>query len=146
MNAVEPADPLRGFFELFFSARPVISAFGWHAPGVMGFVVDDEDVLRRGHLLQALRGRRLRRSWRRACRRCLRLGDLLLGLPVQRVPVADHDLALAQLVLQAQRDDVELLVVVAAATGDEHLQAVLDRQARGDDEDVLREARVLRDR
>ena len=70
-------------------------------------------------------------------------GNLFVGLPVERVPVANDDLALPQPVERVRRHDSERLVVVLRAGRLQDREAAPDRKAGRDHEHVLREARVL---
>ena len=103
--------------------------FRWHAPGVVGFVVDDEDVLRRVAMSPSTSRDVGFVALGSALVDAALLPDLLLGLPIQCVPVADEHLALAERFEQAGRDDVEFVVVVSGCAGSEHRQAIPDRQS-----------------
>ena len=88
---------------------------------------------------------------RRACRACQQLlGEradrlALLGLPaLELVVVRDDELRLAEVVVQVGGDEAAELVVVALVLGEQDTEPVPDRQARGDDEEPLGEARVVR--
>ena len=59
------------------------------------------------------------------------------------MPVANEDFALAEFVFEAGRDEAEFPVVIGGA-GNEDLETALDSEAGGNDEDVFREALVLR--
>jgi hypothetical protein len=69
----------------------------------------------------------------------------LLGVPeLEGVVVRDGDLGLLEGAPEIVRDEVALAVVVLVVAGVEHAQAIADGDARGDDEEPLGEAGVLR--
>ena len=143
-DPVQAADPFRGFLNRVLGNAPDRGA-GRHAPRVMRFVVDDQDAAGARQVSQhgadvgfvahgpALIDAPLP-------------GELLVRLPVQRVPVADGDPALAQLVEQGPRHHVERFVVVLRVRGLEHRQPASDRQPGGDDLHVFGEPGVVRRR
>ena len=70
-------------------------------------------------------------------------GDLLLGFPVEGVPVADHNPALSQFVEQGRRHDAKGFIIVLRIGRFEHCKTAFDRQAGGDDQDVSGKSRIL---
>ena len=69
----------------------------------------------------------------------------LLGLPaLELVVVRDDDLRLAEVVVQVGGDEAAELVVVLLVLGEQDTEPVPDRQAGGNDEEPLGEARVVR--
>ncbi len=139
MNAIQAPDPLGRFFNVFLGDA-LDCGFWRHTPGVVCFVIDDEDVGDIRHLVQYPA---------RECFVALRafldhLGTIIRIERHQRMPVTDQHFALPQLVVKARRNDVELIVIVVRAGWLKHLQSALHRQSWGDNEDVLREPFVLR--
>ena len=142
VDAVEAADPLGGGLQVGLGDAPGRGLFG-DAPGVVRFVVDDQQVARRGEVAE-YRADVGFIAHRAALVDAAPPRDLRLGLPVERVPVADHDPAQAQLVEQRGRDDAELPVVVVGVRRIEDRQPALDGEAGGDHQDVAGEPAVLR--
>ena len=110
VDSIQPADPLGRFLD----GAPGDAADlgpGRDTPCVMRLVVDDQDVPGARHVAEhvadigfvALGSTLVDATF---------AGDLLVRLPIERVPVADRHLALAQLVKQSRGHDVEDLVVV----------------------------------
>src|SRR5262249_53741729 len=98
-----------------------------HAPGVMGLIVDYDDILGGGHLFQHIAHVSLVAFLPTFVHTVL-FENLLLALPVQFVPVPDEraaGLALPYLVFKARRDDLKFGVVVSWAPGNQNLQSVL---------------------
>ena len=142
VDAVQAADPLGGGLDLGFVDAGGAGLLG-DAPSVMRLVVDHQQVAggrgaaehgadigfvaERPALVDAAPPRHLFRS-----------------VPVERVPVADHDAAAAELVEQRGRDDAELPVVVVGMRRIEHRQAAPDGEAGRDHQDGAGEAAVLR--
>src|SRR5208282_495103 len=112
-------------------------------PGVMRFIVDYDDVLRASHFSKdfAHIGFVAQRA---ALVHGFPFCDALSGLPVEFVPVHDFDFSLAQAVMQAGRNQPKLRIEVSLVGWFQHLQTILDGQSRSNNENVLREAFVLR--
>ena len=137
MDSVQPAHP---FGRLLDGAlRDALDlAFGRDPPCVMRLVVHDQEVPRVRHLAEhvpnigfvALAAALVDAPF---------LGDRLVRLPVERVPVADHHLAPAQLVAEPRWHDTELLVVVLGVGRLENSQAAPHGKAGSDHKDILRE-------
>ena len=69
----------------------------------------------------------------------------LLGLAaLELVVVGDDDLRLAEVATRSVGDEVAQLVVVLVVLGEQDAEPVADRQAGGDDEEPVGEARVVR--
>ena len=142
VDAVQAADPLGGGLHLGPVDAGGAGLLG-DAPGVMRFVVDHQQVAGGGRLAEhgadvgfvAQRAALVDAAPPRNLRR---------GLPIERVPVAHHHAAPAQLVEQRGRDDAELPVVVVGVRRLQDRQAALDGEAGGDHQDGAGEAAVLR--
>jgi hypothetical protein len=70
--------------------------------------------------------------------------ELLFSIPVEPMPVANHDLAPAKLLDQPFRDNAEDFVVVAGVRRLQHGKAAFYGQARRDHRYILGKARVMR--
>ena len=142
IDAVQAADPFGCLLDVVLGDAPELG-LGRHPPGVVGFVVDDQDVTRVRQVAQHVTNIGFVAPGPAFIDAALP-GDLLLGLPVERVPVADNDLALAQLVEQRGGNNAKRLVVVLRVGRVEDRQAALDRQPRRDDQDVCGKSGILR--
>ncbi len=145
MQPVQPADPHRGLLGAVLEIALVkVLAFRLpvHPPGVVRFVVDEQEVAGISHLAQDFAGVGLV-ALDVALVHASPLLELLFALPGQRVPVAHENLPLAQLVKQGRGHDIKGFVVIALCRGIEHFQALLHRQSGHNDEHVLGKARGL---
>ncbi len=109
---------------------------------MVGLVVDDQQVAGAGHVAQHGAGVGFV-ALRPALVHAAPAGDHLVRLPLQIVAVLHQYLALPQLVPQAVGHNAELLIVVARPGQVQHFQPAAHRQAGGDDQHILRVARVL---
>ena len=112
----------------------------------MSLVVDDQDVLRRRHVVEYSAHVSLV-TLRPAFIHTALPANLLFAFPVQLVPVVDQHsagLTLPELVFEARRNDLKFRVVVARRSGNEHLEPTFHRQARCNQKNILRESFVLR--
>ena len=142
IDAVQAADPFRCFLDIVLGDTPDFG-LGRHPPSVVGLVVDDQDIASIRHVAQHFTDIGFVALGSAFIDTPL-LGDLLLGFPVERVPVANHDLALAELVEQRRRDNAERLVVVLRVGRLQDRQTALDRQPRRYDQDVGSKPDILR--
>jgi hypothetical protein len=133
VNAVQPLDPARGLFQVDAERLRLLFAdlaLGRLAVGVMGLVVDDDDVLVAGEPSE-----HSAHIGFVTLRALLHHRAVLLLQRHQAMPVLDQDLDLIKLLpqgfIRAQREGV---VVVLRMSRQQHLQPLLDRQARRDDE------------
>ena len=144
MNSIQTADPYGSLlfcFLLLFCQLCLV--FGIFAPCVMCLIVYDKDIAGICHLTQHLAGVCLV-TLGPALINAPPFGNRFLAVPRQGLPVGDHDFALMQLVHKANRDDAKLIIVILFAAGLQHLQAAFDGQAGCYDEDIFREAPILR--
>ena len=120
------------------------------AVAVVGFVVEDEDVLQAHqvghHPLEhlAFGFERVQRLAATLEQRAAALGELDPLAQLEGVVVGDDDLGAVDVVQHVARDELAALVVAVGIVGLQHAQAVLDRQAWGDDQKAAGEALALR--
>ena len=93
VDAVEAAHPFRRLLD-FVLGETLREALRWHAPGVVRFVVQNEDVPGARHLAEDVPDIGLHAA-RAALVHTPPLLDPLLGLPGERVPVPHDDRGLA---------------------------------------------------
>ncbi len=108
---------------------------------MVSFVVDDDDVLRAGHVFKDFADVGLVAECA-ALVYAFPFGNALLGIPIETVPIGDAHATLAKRIFQSSRNETEFLVVVGRA-GNQDLQAILNRKAGSNDENVFGEALVL---
>ena len=100
MNAVKAADPFGRLFEFFF-CDSLHGRFWVAAPGMVGFVVDDHDVLRSGHIFKNFTDVGFVAE-RPTFVHTFSFGDAFFGIPIQCVPIHNVDFALAQCVMKSR--------------------------------------------
>src|SRR6202035_5298060 len=110
MNPIETAHPLSGFFDVFLG-NAIDCRLGCYAPRVVSFVVDDNEVLRRGHVFEYLANIGLVAE-SSALVHGPALGDAFFRIPIEGMPIDDFDLALAKSIVKTSWDDVELSVEI----------------------------------
>ena len=108
----------------------------------MRFVVDDQDVPRPCHVPEHVANIGFIALGAALVHPALG-GDFVLTFPVERVPVANHDLALPQLVEQSRRHDAESVVVVLRVGRLQDGEAIPDREPRRHHQNVPGEPGVL---
>ena len=137
VDAVKTTDPngslLLRFLLLLGQLGLVLRVF---APCVVRLVVNDQNVAGVGHFAQHLTCICLV-AFRASLVHAAALGNGLLTVPGQCLPVGDHDLTLVQLVHETHRDDAELIVIVVVTASLKDLQAALDRQTRSHDKHIF---------
>ena len=142
VNPVQTSDPPGGLLDVRLGDSLEIAA-GRRAPSVMRLVVDDKQIPRPGHFAQYIAD---------VCLVALRAplvhapppSDLLVRIPIQRVPIPNHDAALIQSVEHRTGDDPKLVVVMLLMRRLQDGQSAPHGEAGRHDEDVLGEARVRR--
>ena len=154
-HGLEPGNPDAGLlvallgFVALVAAERFLFAVGLAAVAVMGFVVEDDDVLlvaqfaadAADHLIGRF-GERTRLPVGEN-----RLGELAGGdcfAQLEGVVVRDEDFGLPELVLKLGRHDVALAIVVLRVVGQQHAEPVADGDAGRDDQECVGEAGVLR--
>ena len=147
-NAARPVDPIQttdplGSGLYFFLRNSFDFRLSGNAPGMVRLVVDHQDVARIRHVAEHVAHVGLVAPGA-ALVDAAPSGDSLLGLPIERMPVADQNPALQQLVTQRRRYDAECLVVVFRMGRLQNGQTAPDREAGRDHEHVLGKPRVLR--
>ena len=141
VDPVQAPDPFGSLLYVLFLQASYLG-FGRYPPGMMGLVVYDQYVLGIGQVPEDIPDVSLIAPGTSFVHSLL-LGDLLVGLPVQNMPVPDNDLGLPEEILEAWRDDVELIIVVAGFGGYQHLQPVSHGEPWGYHKDVLGEPGIL---
>ena len=134
MDAVESANPFGRLLDIFL-CYSLDRGFGSDAPGVVGFIVNDHDVFGAGHVGEHFANVGFVAE-SAAFVHGPPFGNALFGVPIESVPVANRDFALAQFVFQARRDEAEIPVVIVRA-GNEDLETILNGKAGSNDENIF---------
>jgi len=96
VDTVEAPNPLGGFFQ-FLLCDSFECGFRIAAPSMVSFVVDNDDVLGGSHVFKDLADVCFVAK-RAALVHGLLFGDALFGFPIEFVPVANENFALAEFV------------------------------------------------
>ena len=141
VDAIQAADPLGGRFHFVTRNAPRLP-LARHAPGMMRFVVQHQNVLRPRHLAQHVAHVRLV-ALGATLVHAAAAGNALVRLPIERMPIAHAHPSLPKPVQQRRRHNVERLEVVLQRGGLQHRQATLHGEPGRHHQHVLGEALVL---
>ena len=142
VDPIQAADPLGGGLDLFLRDAPDLG-LGGYPPGMVRFVVDDQEVARACQVAEHLAHVRFIALGAALVDAAL-AADPLRRLPIERMPVADQDRALPQLVGERGGHDAERLVVVLGVGRLQHGQAIAHRETGSDHQHVPGVSHVVR--
>ena len=155
LDGLQPGDPDAGFFFALFGFLALVAGqfffvlFHLAAVAVMGFIVDDNDILLVAQFPADPSHHLVGRFGEGTA--VLLFQNILGQFPgchafalLESLEVGDDHLGLAQLGQQFGRDQVVQAVIVVGVVGEQHPQPVTDGDAGRDDQEGIREARILR--
>ncbi len=134
VDPVQSTNPPGCYFKLVFG-NACHSGSGWHTPSMMCLVIHNENIPGIRQLTQHIVHISLI-ALGSALVHTASPGYLFGRLPIQCVPVANYNLALAKFVQKRCRDDTKCIIVIIRMGCPQNSQTAPDRQARRDDQNI----------